>query len=425
MKPVCIVGAGVSGLAAAKALQDRGIRFEIFERNQVIGGMWNYGAPGSALYNSVRLISSKPLTQFRDHPIPAALQDYLGHREALDYVRSYADRFGITGRVRLGIAVERAGHVEGGWMVRLSDAREAEHSALIVASGFHHRPRMPRIQGTFSGETLHALEYRRPEVFRGRRVLIVGGGNSGCDIAAEAAEYAEAAFHSLRRGYYFIPRYLFGRPADQVGELSLRLRVPLSIRRRINTLLLRRVVGKAADYGLPEPDHKLFEAHPIVNGRILQYYKTRRLRVKPDVQAFHNHEVEFRDGSRERIDLVLFATGYVPSIPYLEPDELNLGRYGPDLQLHVFHPERPNLFVLGMIQPDSGVWWLIEYQAKLVAAYLDAVAQGRDSVTRFRDYLDSVILGSSYIDSPRHFCEVEHFAYQQALKSGLAILNKA
>jgi hypothetical protein len=142
------------------------------------------------------------------------------------------------------------------------------------------------------------------------------------------------------------------------------------------------------------------------------------------VQAFHNYEVEFVDDSRERIDLVLFATGYVPSIPYLDPGLLNPGRYGPDFQLHVFHPLIPTLFILGMIQPDSGVWWLIEHQAKLVAAYLEVMAQGRHAVARFRGYLNTAGLHGHYVDSPRHFCEVEHFAYGQALRRGLRILGR-
>jgi hypothetical protein len=213
---------------------------------------------------------------------------------------------------------------------------------------------------------MHSRRYKTPEIFRGMRVLVVGAGNSGCDIAVDASEHASRTFLSVRRGYHFIPKHVLGRPIDQVGELSLKLRLPLSVRRALNELVLRAVVGRPEDYGLPRPDHRLLETHPIVNSRILPAIRGGDLRPRPDVVELRGREVAFKDGTSEPIDLIVFATGYQVTFPFLERRHLN------DLYLHVFHPIYDDLFILGMIQPDSGVWPLMDLQAKAVASYIGA-----------------------------------------------------
>jgi cation diffusion facilitator CzcD-associated flavoprotein CzcO len=281
------------------------------------------------------------------------------------------------------------------------------------------------VPGGFDGASMHSCGYKSPEVFRGNRVLVVGAGNSGCDIAVDASEHASRAFLSVRRGYHFIPKYAFGRPIDQVGELSLRLRLPLPVRRALNEMVLRAVVGKPEAYGLPRPDHRLLESHPIVNSRILPAIRRGQLRPKPDVVELRGREVVFKDGTSEPIDLIVFATGYQVTFPFLQPRHLNSLDGRPDFYLHVFHPTWDDLFILGMIQPDSGVWPLMALQARAVARFIRA--GDRSGIRKVgalkRAAPPDLSGGIRYLSSERHRYEVEHSSYGRLLRKVIRLLE--
>ena len=202
--------------------------------------------------------------------MPGEYPDYPNHAQALEYLRSFAKVFGLYEFIRFGQAVERAERVEeGDWRVTLGDGETRTYSGIIVAAGIHWTPNLPELPGEFDGECIHSSRYKSPDILRDKRVLIVGAGNSGCDIAVEAAQHAARTFLSVRRGYHYLPKYVFGRPTDQVGEIGVKLHLPLFIRRPLDRLLLKVVVGSPEQYGLPKPDHKLLESHPIVNSQIL------------------------------------------------------------------------------------------------------------------------------------------------------------
>jgi cation diffusion facilitator CzcD-associated flavoprotein CzcO len=413
---VGVIGAGAAGLAAARRLQRASVPFEVIERERDVGGIWDVSLPHSPVYHSAHLISSKPLTQFPDFPMPREYPDYPDHAQALAYLRSYARRFGLYDYIRFGRTVEQAERMEGGgWKVSFARGETRSYDALIVASGIHWAPSMPRMAGTFDGERMHSCGYKTPEIFRGKRVLVVGAGNSGCDIAVDACQHASRTLLSVRRGYHFIPKYAFGRPIDQVGELSLKLRLPLTARRALNELVLKAVVGRPEEYGLPRPDHRLLESHPIVNSRILPALRRGELRPKPDVVELGDREVVFKDGTSEPVDLIVFATGYQVTFPFLEPRHLN----SLDFHLHVFHPTYDDLFILGMIQPDSGVWPLMDLQARAVAVYLRA-GEGRAFKQGPRPDLSG---GIRYLRSERHRYEVEHSTYARQLRRVIRLLE--
>ncbi len=411
---VCVVGAGAAGLAAARYLAEASLPYEVLERERDVGGLWDASLPHSPVYASARLISSKPLTQFPDFPMPREYPDYPDHTQALAYLRAYAERFGLYDRIRFGQTVARADPADGRWSVTLAGGETRAYTTLVVATGIHGVPSLPQVPGRFDGECIHSCRYKTPEIFRGRRVLVVGAGNSGCDIAADASEHASRAFLSLRRGYHFIPKYAFGRPIDQVGEVSLKLRLPLAVRRALNELVLRAVVGRPEDYGLPRPDHRLLESHPIVNSRILPALRRGALRPKPDVAELRGREVLFKDGTSEPIDLVVFATGYRVTFPFLEADR-------PDFHLHVFHPTRDDLFILGMIQPDSGVWPLMDLQARAVAS---CIRKGGGRMRALRQGPRADLSGGiRYVKSERHRYEVEHTSYARQLRKVIRLLE--
>lgn len=448
----CVVGAGSSGLAVAKRLAARGVEFDCLEREDDVGGNWYYGKPASSVYRSTHLISSKPLTEYLDCPMPDEYPDYPSHAQVWEYLRSYARHFDLYPRIEFRASIERiepaaeAGPHGPYWDVAVSKQAEANaddaeptvpHSAfhvphcevrryrgVIIANGHNWDPKWPEISGAFTGLALHSAEYKTPEVLRGRRVLVVGGGNSGCDIAVEAAQNAERTFHSVRRGYHYLPKYIRGQPADQVGERLLRWRLPLVLRRAIAAAAIRWTLGPPERFGLPKPDHRLFESHPIINSQMLYYVGHGRISPKPDVVELCGDRVRFVDGTEEAVDVIVYATGFKISFPFIDREHLNWRGGRPELFVNVFHPQYDNLAVAGLIQPDSGQFGLVDRQAELIARFLAALDRDPAAAGRFRRQKarpqEDLGRGIRYLNSSRHLLEVEHFSYRRRLEKLIA-----
>lgn len=420
---VAVLGAGSSGLVAARQFRAAGFAVRIFEREHDLGGNWNYATGAARVYRSTHTISSKPGTEYPDFPMPAEFPDYPHHSQILGYLRGYAAHFGLVPLIEFRTEVERVEPVHDGdartrWRVT-AGGRAAEFDVLVVANGHNWVPKHPTYPGRFTGVSLHSAEYRTPDPLTGRRVLVVGGGNSGCDIAVEAAQHAARAWHSTRRGYWYMPKYLFGRPADQVGDRMLALGIPLWLRRAIATLTHRLLVGPPSRSRLPRPDHRLFETHPIVNSLLPYYVGHGSLVPKPDIERLDGQVVHFRDGSAEEVDVIVWATGYLARFPFIDERHLNWREGRPHLYLHVFHPGYDTLFVAGLIQPDSGQFGLVHWQMAAAAGYARA-ALGNDPRAealrrRKADPGEDLGHGIRYRESTRHFFEVEHWSYRRKL----------
>lgn len=419
---ICVIGAGPSGLAMVKSLRDRGIACVCFEREDDVGGNWYFGRASSSVYESTHLISSKRLTQYADYPMPDAYPAYPGHEQALEYLRSYARAFDLYESIELNTCVEGVRPADGGWQVQLKgDGATRRFERVVICNGHHWSANSPQYPGRFAGEAMHSRAYKTAEQLRGRRVLVVGAGNSGCDIAVEAAQHADAAFLSVRRGYHFLPKFLHGRPIDEAGIRLQRLGLPLWLRRRIAGVMVNMALGKPRRFGLPTPDHRLFETHPIVNSQLFYHLGHGTLQAKPDVAELDGREVRFQDGSAETIDLIVYATGYQVRFPFIDETLLNLHDGLPQLFLHAFHPLRDDLFVVGMIQPNGALWPLAELQAKLVAAFIDAdewEQSAADWLRRLRRRPSPPLSGRIHFDaSPRHRLEVDYFTYRRHLRN--------
>ncbi len=422
-----IVGAGSSGLAAAKTFGQYGLPYDCIEREDDVGGNWYYGKPHSSVYASTHLISSKRLTEYTDFPMPRDYPEYPSHRQAWEYLRDYARHFRLYDSIEFNQSLVSATPTDDGWLMTLADGTRRRYRGLIIANGHNWDPQWPHYPGTFAGTVLHSCQYKTPDVLTGQRVLVVGGGNSGCDIAVESAQHADATYHSLRRGYHYLPKFVFGRPIDQAGERYLRWRVPLFIRRMVSSLVSRLVLGRPERFQLPRPDHRLFETHPIINSQMMYYAAHGRLRPKPDIAELAQQRVRFVDGSEVEVDVIVYATGFKITIPFVEAGLFDWRDDRPELYLNVFHPQRDDLFVLGLIQPDSGQWGLVDYQSQLVARYVQACVERPAQAERFRlqKALEKPDLGDgiAYVRSPRHRLEVEHFSYRRRLQKCLKQLG--
>lgn len=411
--PVVIVGAGPAGIAAARALTLRGIPYVQFERHRDVGGLWDIDNPGTPMYRSAHFISSRDRSGFFDAPMPADYADYPTRTQILEYTRSVAARYGLRDGIRFGVDVQQAVQGDDGvWTVRTS-AGEQRASAVICCSGVNWDPRMPEVPGTFDGEVIHSVDYRDPSRFAGRRVLVVGLGNSGADIACDAAQSADAAFISARRGYHFIPKHILGKPSDDTEWL------PIWGERALYAVMRPLVIGDVTRWGLQKPDHKLFETHPLLNTQLLHHLQHGDIQAKPGVERFDGDGVVFTDGTREQLDLVVFATGYDMSIPYLPHDYLPWAGGRPRMYLNAVAREREGLFGISYIETNSSAYTLFDHVANLVAQHLADVRDDPARARRFRELAATddpdLTSGVKFVASDRHSGYVEVRAYRRAI----------
>ena len=379
-----VIGAGPAGLSAARNLQRFGVPFDGFEAHSDVGGLWDIHNPRSTVYESAHLISSKEMTEFAEYPMPADTPDYPDHAILGQYFRDFARHFKLYDHYRFGASVVGVWPEDASaqyWLVQLDSGEIYRYRGVLIANGTLSEPNRPDFRGQFSGRLMHSSEYKSARVFEDQRVLIVGAGNSGCDIAVDALHRASRVDMSLRRGYHFVPKYMLGKPADQLGG---GLPLPRPLKQRLDRFLLRLFTGNPERFGFPRPDHKLYESHPIVNSLVLYHAGHGDLGIQADIREFEGHTVRFVDGSEAEYDLVLLATGYKLHYPFIDREHLNWRGASPELYLNVFHPSYDNLFVLGMVEA-TGLGWQGRYeQAEMVARFVEARDREADAAAWLR-----------------------------------------
>lgn len=424
--PVCVIGAGPCGLLAAAALKKRGTPFQIVDAGRQPGGIWDINRDTTPMYDSAHFISSRQLSGFPDFPMPESYPDYPRHDLILDYIQAFARHHDLERHITFGVRVEAATRRgDGGWRVKLSSGDERQASALCVATGMTWQPRVPEVPGHFDGESYHSFFYRSPKEFEGKRVLIVGAGNSGADIACDAARHAKRAFISLRRGYYFIPKFIFGMPSDVFAHSGPQL--PRWLEERVFGFLMNKIlVGNLTKYGLPKPDHPILRSHPILNTQILHHLGHGDIQARRDVKSLNGHSVQFADGTSEEIDLIVWATGYDKRFPFLPADAIDGNPDALDLYLNTFHRRHPDLFFVGLFETDGAAYGLAGRQAELVASYLDANLNTatRASFDRLRlEDRPDLRGGVAYIASVRHNYYVKGDVFEKALRGAAIALS--
>jgi len=425
----CIIGAGSSGITAAQVLQARGIDFDWFEKGSQVGGNWRYENDNgmSSAYRSLHINTSRRVMAFKSLPMPEGYPDYPDHFQMAAYFDEVVDHYRLRERIQFRTEVLSAEPVEGSvgeWEVTVEgpDGRATDrYGAVLVANGHHWDARWPEpaFPGTdeFEGEQLHAHEYRESDVVKGKRVLVLGIGNSAVDIAVESSRIADKTFVSTRRGAWVIPKYLNGKPIDEIANSVTGL-APIPVMRAVMQRSLRVAVGSPTDYGLPKPDHKLLEAHPTVSSEFLPRLGHGDITAKPNIDRFTGgRTVRFVDGSEEEVDLVVYCTGYKITFPFFDPVVLA----APDNRLLLFRRvasvERPGVYFIGFIQPLGPIMPIAEAQSEWVAdllsgrAKLPPAAEMREEIA-----VEEEKQRKRFVASKRHTVEVDFYPYLREIR---------
>ncbi|MEL7481247.1 MAG: NAD(P)-binding domain-containing protein [Pseudomonadota bacterium] len=414
---VCIIGAGCSGFTMAKRLTDHGISFDCFEVSDDIGGNWYFNNPNglSSCYESLHIDTSKFRLAFEDFPVPDDWPDFPHHSQILDYFRDYVDHFDLRRAITFNTKVEHAQQLgTGGWRVELSNGETRDYRALVVANGHHWDARIPDYPGEFDGYQVHSHHYRDPfdpYDFRGKRVLIVGAGNSAMDISSELSQrpIAEKLFVSMRRGVWVLPKYLNGQPADKA---VLPKWMPVGVGRALARSAIKKAIGRMEDYGLPKPDHEPLSGHPSVSGEFLTRVGCGDILPKGAIERLDGDGLVFADGTRETIDAIVWATGYRVTFPFFDDPDLTPKENRFPLFKRIVKPGYETLFFLGLAQPLPTLVNFAEQQSKLVAECLDGTyalpdAGAMDATIKADE---AVHLGHFY-DSVRHTMQVDFNLY--------------
>jgi cation diffusion facilitator CzcD-associated flavoprotein CzcO len=373
---VCVIGAGSSGIAAAKTLHERGFAFDCFEASDRVGGNWVYKNRNgmSSAYRSLHINTSRQRMEYPGFPMPESYPDFPHHTHIAAYFDAYVDHFGFRDRITFETMVERAERrSDGTWRIALGGGETRDYDALMVANGHHWDARWPdpAYPGaeTFAGTQLHSHQYLGddPDFFRDKHVVVLGMGNSAMDIAVEASFTAARTYLAARRGAWIIPKYLFGKPLDQYNAPT---RIPFAVRRRLLEGMVKIGVGDMERYGLPKPDHRLGEAHPTVSDDALSRIAHGEIEPKPNVERLTERTVVFADGSEVEADVVVYCTGYKVTFPFFDPGFLSAP--GNDLPLfrRVFHPDIANLMFVALLQPLGATMPLAQVQSEWGADYL-------------------------------------------------------
>ncbi len=423
---VCIIGAGSSGIAACQVLHARGIDFDCYETGSAVGGNWRYLNDNkmSSAYKSLHINTSREIMEYKSFPMRHDYPTYPNHVQIAQYFDRFVDHFGFRDRIQFKtevVAVTRTD--DGGWDVGVRKrgqkrATTRHYRAVLVANGHHWDARWPEPAfpgaDTFSGVQTHSHFYKTFDDYIDKRVLVLGIGNSACDIAVETSKVSERTFLAMRRGAHVVPKYLFGIPTDHLTTSPLGHMRYSRVQRGIAEVIMRLARGDVTKYGLPKPDHSLGQAHPTISDDLLVRLGHGDITVKPNIERLDGDTVHFVDGTSEQIDVIVYCTGYKITFPFLDPSLID----AKDNEISLFHrvvdPAHPGLYFIGLVQPLGAIMPLAEAQSAWVADLLEGVATLPSDAEMRREIADyHRALETRYVKSKRHTIQVdflEHFA---------------
>jgi hypothetical protein len=421
-KRVAVIGAGASGIIAAKTLLQRGFAVTVLEAGSYVGGMWNYDNDNgmSVAYRNLHINTDTYITQLADYPFPEGTAPYAHHTEMLAYLEGYAKHFGVVDHVLFRSPVQSITPAAGGgWDVVTSGDGSGHYDAVVVATGHLHKPRWPDLPGAFDGTYVHSADYKEPEPFAGLRTCIMGLGNSSMDIANDLAHTASRCVVSARTGAIIWPKFVFGYPLTRMSAKVQEFKfLPLAVRNRLFKLWNRFMVfvswGPLRNYGITLPDKP---GHPVSNQFFLSHVKYGRVILKPDIAKVDGRTITFTDGSSEEFDALIAATGYTVDFPFLAPDLIGNNDTRLPLYKRVIPPDHPGLYFVGYFNIDWASNPVYEQQALWIAD----IEAGRCGLPGAAEMWADVEaqeehIRRRYLTSPRMNLEVEYGPYVATLQ---------
>ena len=419
-----VIGAGISGLTAGKMLNDYDVPYTTFETSDRIGGNWAFGNPNghSSAYRSLHIDTSKHRLSFKDFPIPDNYPAFPHHSDIKAYLDAYADAFGLLEHIEFNNGVVHARRNDGGgWQIDDQAGNTREFDLLVVANGHHWDPRWADFPGTFTGEAIHSHYYVDPHTpleLTGKRILVVGLGNSAADITVELSSRAlqNRVTLSTRSSAWIVPKYIAGRPGDKLFRTTPYL--PLSWQRKAIQVLMPLMGTDPTLYGLPAPNHKIFEAHPTQSVELPLRLGSGDVVPKPNVSRLDGDVVHFDDGTSDVFDAIIYATGYNITFPFFETGLINAPENQIRLYKRIFKPGFEDLAFIGFAQAVPTLFPFVECQSRLLAAYavkryaLPPVAE----MERVIDADQKMYVGHC-TDRPRHTQQVDYFYYEHDIRA--------
>jgi cation diffusion facilitator CzcD-associated flavoprotein CzcO len=420
---ICVIGAGPSGITAAKNLLDEGMEVVVYDLGSKVGGNWvfNENSGHSSVFETTHIISSKTLSEYADFPMPDDYPDYPSHKHLAAYFQNYAAHFNLYPHIQFETLVKHCELVnDQQWQVTIEqNGAISTHyfDALVVSNGHHWLPRMPKYKGSFNGEFIHSHDVKRFSRFANKRVLVIGGGNSACDVAVESSRVAQSVDMSWRRGYWIVPKFMMGKPAD---VFSTKLHwLPRSIWQSISAISLYVRNGKNAAYGLPEPEGPLGSHHPTINEDLFFTIRHGKIKPRTDIAELNGNEVIFTDGTKGEYDIIVACTGYIISHPFFEKSFIDYSEGDVPLWLKMMHPTICNLYFIGLFQPLGCIWPGSELQSKIMARELAGKWKRPQNIKQLiKEELSHPDF--KQINTPRHTITVDFHRFKKRLLKQLS-----
>lgn len=425
-RKVAIIGAGASGLCGARHIKAAGFHVTIFEIGSRIGGMWVYQNDNgrSSAYKTLHINTAKHLTAFEDLPFDDAVPAFPNHRDMAHYLASYADHHGLRDCIRFNArvtTVRPAPNYDDAaprWEIRINHGDPEFFDTVIVATGHLTKPlEVTEFRDNFGSGYLHSHAYKDPADFAGKRVCIVGVGNSGMDIAADLCTTAELCVLVARSTPLIIPKLIFGRPFWDVVKPLHRRWVPAAVRNRIIQFLVWIVHGRMSGLGFG-PHHK--KIHASSNATIVNHIHYRRVIVKQGIDRVRDGQLTFSDATTERFDHLISATGYEIELDFLDPGIVRHDRFTIDAYMRIVPPDWRGFYFLGFFNSDTALNWIAQDQARWIVAHETGQAALPPKAEMEAEIAARTAwVNATYKDTPRHGIEVEHMPYFRDLRASL------
>ena len=418
---VCVIGAGPSGIATAKNAVQYGFDVVVFEKNDKVGGNWVFNASTghSSVYENTHIISSKTWSEYEDFPMPDHYPDYPNHRQLQAYFESYARHFHVLEHILFKHTVTRVTRTgDDRWSVEYTDEIGELHTRifdqLMVCNGHHWNPKYPEYPGEFTDTFMHSHDFKSiNDEWRGKSVLVIGAGNSACDIAVEAARLANKVCLSMRNPQWFVPKFIFGMPSDVFAARTNWM--PARFKQFSLTRLLKLLQGPYSRYGLPTNTLPALSQHPTLNSDLLDFIRHGRISPRPAIKRFIGSNVEFVNGEVEAFDIVCACTGFWITFPFFEKSMIDF-QHAKKVPLFrkMMHPDYKNLNFIGLFQLVGCIWPLADYQAKLACAEIAGTYQRPYNLkAAIQDEIDHPHF--TFTGGTRHSTEVDYHGFRREL----------